>query len=350
MSSGSRRTFKPEEAERVLVRGPNWVGDAVLSLPALANLRKALPQARIALLVKPWVSGLFEGCPSLDEVIVYQEKGRHQGFPGKLRLASELRRKRFDLAILLQNAFEAALLACLAGIPHRIGYDTDGRGLLLTLKVKPDEEILKCHQRDYYLGLLQAIGLDRGERDPSLSVIPEQEAEAGEILRAAGISEDERLIGLNPGSAYGGAKRWLLERYVMLADALQIRLRARVVLFGSPQDAAIALRIETLTRSKPVNLAGQTSLKLLPALLKRCQALVSNDTGAIHVAAAVGTPVVAIFGPTDPNRTAPVGPFHQIIAHLPSCAPCLLRECPIDHRCMTAIPVEEVFAAVSMIL
>jgi len=342
--------FHPEEWRRILIRGPNWVGDAILSLPALANLRKALPQGRITLLVKPWVSDLFEGSPFLDEVIVYEEKGRHRGLAGRLRLAFELRERRFDTAILFQNAFEAAFLVFLAGIPHRIGYTTDGRGPLLTIGVKPEEKHLRGHQRDYYLGLLQAVGLDRGERHPFLPVTDGQQVEVGKVLQAAGIREGGRLIGMNPGSAYGGAKRWPLERYAILADALESRLGAKVVLLGSPQDMAIAARIETLARSRPINLAGRIPLKLLPALLRGCQVLVSNDTGAAHVAAAVGTPVVVIFGPTDPKRTAPLGPFHQIIAHPPSCAPCFLRECPIDHRCMTAVTVEEVFAAVSTIL
>lgn len=350
MIGGSRRTFKPEEAARILIRGPNWVGDTILSLPALANLRKALPQGRITLLVKPWVSDLFEGSPLLDEVIVYEEKGRHKGLAGRLRLAFELRKRRFDTAILFQNAFEAALLVFLAGIPHRIGYTTDGRGPLLTIGVKPEEKLLRGHQRDYYLGLLQAVGLDRGERDPFLPVTDGQQVEVREVLQAAGIREGQRLIGMNPGSTYGGAKRWSLERYARLADVLESKLGAKVVLLGSPQDMAIAARIEALARSRPINLAGRIPLKLLPALLKGCQVLVSNDTGAAHMAAAVGTPVVAIFGPTDPKRTAPLGPFHQIIAHPPSCAPCFLRECPIDHRCMTAVSVEEVLAAVSALL
>ncbi len=346
MSGGARRTFKPEKAERILIRGPNWVGDAILSLPALANLRKALPQGRITLLVRSWVRDLFEGSPFLDEVIVYEEEGRHKGLAGRLRLAFELRKRRFDTAILFQNAFEAALLVFLAGIPHRIGYTTDGRGPLLTIGVKPEEELLRGHQRDYYLGLLQAVGLDRGERHPFLPVTDGQQVEVWKVLQAAGIREGQRLIGMNPGSAYGGAKRWPPERYAMLADALENRLEAKVVLLGSPQDSAIAARIETLARSRPINLAGRIPLKLLPALLKGCQVLVSNDTGAAHMAAAVGTPVVAIFGPTDPKRTAPLGPFHQIIAHPPACAPCFLRECPIDHRCMTAISVNEVLRAV----
>jgi len=337
-----KKPFELEKIQRVLVRGPNWVGDAVLCTPALANLRKALLHAKISLLVKPWVGGLLEGNPHIDDIILYED--RHKGPWGKLRLAAELRVRSFELAILFPNSFESALVAFLAGIPHRVGYETDGRGILLTVRVDRDRELLRRHQAEYYVNLLQAVGLDRGERDLVVIVSQKEEAEAIQILLGEGVGEDDVIVGLNPGSVYGSAKRWPADRYATLADQLS-RAGARVLLLGSSKEADILARVQSLMQSKAVNLAGKTSLKLLAAILDRCRVLVTNDTGAMHVAAAVGTPVVAIFGPTDPRVTSPLGKFHQILRHPPSCAPCLLRECPIDHRCMTAISVEEVLAA-----
>lgn len=371
MRMAYKKRLKLEEIRRVLVRGPNWVGDAVLSTPALANLRRAFPHALISLLVKPWVSGLFEGNPHLDRIILYED--RHKGLIGKLRLAQELRAQRFDLAILFPNSFESALLAFLAGIPHRAGYDTDFRGFLLTAKVHPPPPLSKGkgkgggrHQVEYYLGLLQALGLDRGERDLALVVSPAEEAQAQALLEAEGVfvgatGRSPLLVGFNPGSVYGSAKRWPAERYAALADEITSRFGARILIFGSAQEVPIAMKVQNLMRSQAVNLAGKTTLKLLGALLKRCRVLVTNDTGAMHIASAVRTPIVAIFGPTDPKVTSPwgvgtappnpsVGQGPMILYHPPSCAPCLLRECPIDHRCMTAISVKEVLYAVEQYL
>lgn len=341
MRAFPKKPFELEKIQRVLVRGPNWVGDAVLCVPALANLRKALPRAKISLLVKPWVVGLFEENPHIDEIILHED--RHRVPWGKLRLAAELRARGFELAILFPNSFESALVAFLAGIPHRVGYEADGRGILLTVRVDRDEELLRRHQVDYYVNLLQAVGLDRGERDPIFIVSKKEEAEAIQILLGEGVGEDDVIVGLNPGSVHGSAKRWPADRYATLADQLS-RRGARVLLLGSSKEADVIARVQSLMQSRAVNLAGKTSLRLLAAILGRCRVLVTNDTGAMHVAAAVGTPVVAIFGPTDPRVTSPVGEFHRILRHPPPCAPCLLRECPIDHRCMTAISVEEVFA------
>ncbi|MFN3477064.1 MAG: lipopolysaccharide heptosyltransferase II, partial [Candidatus Methylomirabilales bacterium] len=349
------RPFKLEEIQRVLVRGPNWVGDAVLSTPALANLRKALPWAHISLLVKPWVSGLFEGNPHLDRIILYED--RHKGLISQLRLAGELKMQGFDLCILFPNSFSSALLAFLAGVPHRVGYGTDLRGFLLTAKVYPNPPPSPgegreggWHQVEYYVGLLQALGLDRGERDLVLKVSQEEEAQAQALLEGEGVEGDELLVGLNPGSVYGSAKRWPAERYAALADELTSRFGAKILLFGSAKEVPITAQVQRFMRSQAVNLAGKTTVKLLAALLKRCRVLVTNDTGAMHIASAVRTPIVALFGPTDPRVTSPWGMGHTLLRNPPSCAPCLLRECPIDHRCMTAISIKEVLYAVERYL
>lgn len=333
-----------------MVRGANWVGDALLTTPALASLRRSFPQAYIVLLIRPELNGLFIANPHIDEVIPYRKEGYHQGLLGMWRLAQELKRHQFDLAFLLQNAFEAAWIAFLAEIPHRWGYAVQGRGLLLTARVHPDQKIRHSHQVDYYLGLVQALGLEFAERRLVLEIPREAEEAAERLLQAEGLDTGDALVGLNPGSSYGPAKRWMPEGFATLANQLARDGHRRVVIFGSRRDISGAAQVASLIQVGAVNLAGRTSLEVLAALLKRCRALVTNDTGAMHVAAAMGTPVVALFGPTDPQTTGPLGEGHQIIYHPIACSPCLLRECPTDHECMKAISVEEVLAAVEKVL
>ena len=340
-----------DSVRRILVRGPNWIGDAVMSEPALAAVRRIFPRAEIVLLLKPVVAELLQGHPAVDRLLIYEDRGRHAGLAGKWNLARELRRERFDLAILFQNAFEAALLAFLAGIPSRYGYATDGRGWLLTDPVaRPDRETL-VHQVQYYLGMLTPLGGPGPPRPPRLSLGAREEAEVNRSLAGVGIGESDFLLGLNPGSTYGGAKRWLPERFAETADRLlQEQARkggraVRAVIVGARGEEGLAQTIADRMRVKPIVLSGRTSIRQLMAVIKRCNLFMTNDTGPMHVAAAFGVPVVAIFGPTDFRTTAPFGNEHAVVRHPVECAPCLLRECPIDHRCMTRVSVDRVYDA-----
>lgn len=342
-----RRAIHPAETTRVLIRGVNWVGDALMTTPAIAGIRKTFPQARISLLVRPHVAELFEGNPSIDEVLLYDRDNRHARISGLLRLAQELRSRRFQLAVLLQNAFEAALLALLAGIPHRIGYNTQGRGPLLTTAVLIDRSIKRLHHVDYYQALLRGLGWQEGERRPVLYLSQGAEERAAALLTSTGVAPEEPLIAFHPGSTYGSAKRWPAERYAALADRLIEAFGVKILLTGTQGDRPVTERVRSLTRYPEgvIDLAGRTGLQVLAALLKRCRLYVTNDTGAMHVGAAVEVPLVAIFGSTDPQTTSPVG-RHLLVRNPVPCSPCLLRECPIDHRCMAGISVEMVFHAV----
>jgi heptosyltransferase-2 len=343
----TRKGVDPGDVRRILIRGVNWVGDAVMTTPAIAGIRKTFPRATITLLVKPWVAGVFAGNPHIDEILLYDSTGRHRGLAGLIRMAQELRGHRFDLAILLQNAFEAALLASLARIPHRIGYGTQGRGLLLTTAVFCDRSTRRLHHVDYYQALLGALGWVQGEREPRVYPSVETESRAMLLLQEEGVEQEDGLIAFNPGSTYGSAKRWPADRYAALADRLIEHLAVRVLLTGAPSDAEVAQTVRCLARrsDRIIDLTGRTDIPLLAAVLARCAVFVTNDTGAMHVGAAVGTPVVAIFGPTDAKTTSPVG-RHVLLRHEVPCSPCLLRECPIDHRCMTGIWVDDVFSYV----
>lgn len=335
---------------KILVRATNWVGDAVMSIPALAALRQRFPQAEIVLLARPTVAGLYRGQGLADRVLLFDHTGRHRGLRGVERLARELHEEHFPIAVLLQNAFQAAWLAWRAGIPERIGYARDLRSWLLTKAVpvpRPGE--IPPHERFYYLELLRRAGLigDLPQTDEiRLRVAPEAVERAREKLRAAGAHDDSRVrVALAPGAAYGSAKCWPVERYAQLADRLIAEFAADVILFGAPAERAVAERIAAAMRRQAIMLAGQTQTDELPALLAACQLFIGNDSGAMHVAAAAGLPVVAIFGPTDPEGTAPVTPRRTLVREPVACSPCFLRHCPIDHRCMTRITVEAVLAA-----
>ncbi len=338
-------------AQRILVRGPNWIGDAVMSEPALAALRELFPAAEITLLVKPTIAELLRSHPALHRILVYEDPGRHARITGKWTLAGTLRRSRFDLAILFQNAFEAALLTFLAGIPRRYGYATDGRSFLLSDPIAVPERTTIGHQVQYYLDLLRPLGSERPAGSPRLFLSDEEEQAVDRRLAEVGVAESDLLVGLNPGSTYGGAKRWLPERFAETADRL-IReqgahsgRQVRVVIVGARGEEALGRAIADRMQIKPVQLSGRTTIKELMAVIKRCDLFLTNDTGPMHIAASFGVPVVALFGPTDSRTTSPFGSGHTIVRHSVECAPCLLRECPIDHRCMTRISVDDVYDA-----
>ena len=334
-----------QEIRKVLVRTANWIGDAVMTLPALASIREGLPNRHIAVLTKPWVADLFLGHPLVDEVILYESPGRHEGVRGKWRLAGELSQKRFDLAILFQNAFEAALLAYLAKIPRRAGYNTDARGLLLTQAVPVNGKVKKGHQVDYYRAMTAGLGFQSPPSPPSLSITKRQGEESERILSSRGLQGERRLIGLAPGAAYGPAKQWFPERFAALADRFSRGWGARLLIFGSQGDRGTASQLIQNAHSEAADFTGQTTLGQAIGLMARCRLFVTNDSGLMHVAAALGVPVVAIFGSTDPARTAPLGKNCRVVRKPLPCAPCLKTHCPEKRECMEKITVDEVYEA-----
>ncbi len=336
---------------RVLIYGPSWIGDTVMATPLLVSLRGALPGVRIEVLTTPWCQGLLEGSLHLDEVIVPKGTG---GSPqlaptGWLKAALSLRERRYDLALLLPNSFKAALVARLAGARRRLGYATDRRAFLLTDPVVPPSGDNPPHLVDYYLGLLEAMGVEPSCREPTLEVSQEAEAFAEELWRELGLGE-EVVVGLNPGAFYGASKMWLPEFYGKLAVKLYEEMGAHVLLLGGRAEVPVAEGISQLSGRRARSIAGRDTLKTLPGILKRLDALVSGDTGPLHIAAAVGTPVVALFGPTDPRCTAPLAKVAVVIRRELDCSPCFDRECSLDHRCMRDIGTEEVFRAMAKVL
>ena len=320
-----------------------------MSLAALRELRRRQPQARLTLLAREWVAPIFEGQGVADHLITLPN--RSLGVRGVFRVGRRL--KGFDTAVLFQNAFEAALLALTARIPNRIGYTTDGRRLLLTRGVPPRFKDLGRHQTFYYLDLLFRTGISPIDylRDPSfrpdirLSPSQAQLEAADSLLGEMGTDRGKPLVGLNPGAAFGSAKRWFPERYAEVADRLIEEMGAEVVLLGSPSEKTIAERVRGRMKQTPRFLVGRTSLATLIGALARCRLFLGNDSGPMHLSAALGVPLVAVFGSTDEVATGPFTSNAVVIHKHVECSPCLLRECPIDLRCFDRIHSEEVYRA-----
>ena len=334
---------------KILIRATNWVGDAIMALPALRAIRGRFPEAKISILARPYVADIYRGQNLCDELISYDPKGPHAGLSGRERLAQELRKQKFDVALLLQNAFDAAWLAWRAGIPERVGYARDGRSLLLTKKVPvPKRGEIPAHEQFYYLELLRRAGwIDSlsGESFVILEVSDEHRRQAEETLSSVGVRQNVARIAIGAGASYGSAKCWPPERFADFVNRFRRHTDADVILFGTASEQKVSEAIAAGINGSSISLVGKTAIAALPALLSRCQLFVGNDSGAMHVAAAVGLPVVAIFGPTDPHGTAPITPRCTVVQEKPYCSPCFLRRCPIDHRCMTSVRPETVEAA-----
>lgn len=363
------RILRAEKIGRVVVRGANWVGDAVMTVPALRELRRVLPGAHVTLATRAWAEGIFEGADFVDDLLII-EGGRGGA---AWREAREWRARRFDLALLFPNAFAPALVSALARVPARVGYATGGRGFLLTHALSVPEWRGQRHEVFYYLNLVaelerllagsssieitepnvEVVGprAGFGQSEPRVGIEPRLSLEVSErrrelargLLHEHGVSLERPLVALCPGSTNSRAKRWPAERFAALADLLAERAGADVLLVGAGAELEVSEEVARLTRRRPVVLTGKTELSQTAALLAVSDLLVTNDTGPAHVAAAVGCPVVVIFGPTDPVTTRPLSPLAEVVRRPPDCAPCMLRDCPIDHRCMTAITAEEVF-------
>lgn len=327
--------------DRILIRATNWVGDAVMGVPALEQVRARFPNAHIAMLARPWVSGLYDKS-LIDEIVPYTAGKGWKDIRAKWELAGRLRAMKFDAAILLQNAFEAAAIVWLARIPVRIGYAREGRGLLLSDPIAPPRTgEIEDHQRYYYLELLRRAGLIE-----HLPEVPAVRLPGIPFLRQAGAKRLEGVwIGVSPGAAYGTAKRWLPERFAESAVTVARELGASVAVFGSPDELALCESVAEQVRGAGVaatSFAGKTSLAEFVEMAAACLAFITNDSGAMHVASALGVPTVAVFGATDHVATGPTGPLAEIVREKVECSPCLLRECPIDHRCMKAVSAERV--------
>ena len=332
------------EIKKILVRSTNWIGDTVMMLPSLLALKKNFPHAQITVLANPWVIPLLENHPSVDRTMIFAKgNGFFHSLKEVARIISRLRAEKFDLAVLFQNAFEAAFLAYMGKVRYRVGYNTDRRGFLLTHKIVRNQKILLSHQVDYFLGLADAMDWQIEERKPLLYCTEEDSRSGSLMLFSEGIDDTSFIVGINPGAEYGSAKRWPEERFAIIGDWAVKRWNAKVVIFGSFSETEIASKISDLMGENSVNLCGKTTLGEAIALIKRCNFFVTNDSGLMHIAAAFNIPMVAVFGPTNHVITRPLSNNSRIVRHSVSCSPCLKEMCPTDHRCMLSIVPEEVW-------
>ena len=344
-----------KSCRNVLVRGVNWIGDSVMTLPALRALRKGLPNAEISFLLKPWVSPVFENNPDVDELIIYADK--YRGILGKLGLARMLRKKGFCSAVLFQNALDAALIAFLSGIKTRAGYRRDGRGFLLTSAVPVPQNEKKVHQIYYYLNLIEELGIKAEYSDPYIYLALDERLRARDLLK----DMKKPVLGINPGATYGSAKRWFPERFADIANWFIQDTRGSVVIFGGPSESDIADEIyrnmypEFRSSDSVILMAGKTTLRELISLISECDAFLTNDSGPLHIAYAVRTPLVALFGSTAPELTGPPpemnGNSNIVITPDLPCSPCFRRTCKNnDMKCMYAITPDEVYYGIKKIL
>ena len=332
---------------RLIVRAPNWLGDAVMALPALAALRQAHADATLIVAARASVAPLFEEDTPVrpDTIVVVDDRSE----------AARLREANADAILLLPNSFASAWRARRAGIGERWGYRAGGRAWLLSRGVPRPRG--RMHQIEYYRSLVKGLGIEgtgeEGSARPRMAARSQTLTKADALLRERGAPEGARLVGFAPGAAYGHAKQWPPDRVAAVIAGLHAR-GATAVLVGAPADRETARAIESsLPPGTPiVDLVGRTTLRQLVGVVARCAAFVSNDSGAMHVAAALGVPLTAIFGPTDERVTSPGGLRHaeggpDIIVRDVFCRPCLLRECPIDHRCMKRIDTDTVLTSVT---
>lgn len=335
---------------KILIRGTNWIGDAVMTIPALRELNRVFPDSHLTLYTRPWAEGIFRDADFVDEILTFEKTKKHS--LRELREEAQLlRREKFDLAILLSNSFESALVTKLAHIPRRIGFNKDLRGLLLTDPIAVPEWKGRNHEVYYYLALAAETErrvLDRetvpsGDPDIRLDISTERHKDARKYLESAGADLSKPTIALGVGSTNSRAKRWPADRFAALSDRLQSEIQANVLIVGSPDETDVAATVMQAASKPIIDLSGKTSLAEITAILSVCGLFISNDMGLAHVAAATGTETIVIFGPTNDVTTRPFGSNATVVRHNVECSPCMLRDCPIDHRCMTRVSVEQIF-------
>ncbi|MBN1939793.1 MAG: lipopolysaccharide heptosyltransferase II [Candidatus Aminicenantes bacterium] len=328
---------------KIIVRTPNWLGDTLMALPAVESLRRHDSGAEVWIAAPPRVRDVFAG-PEIGLPLFSGTPGSGANDP--LRPASAVRAARFDAGLLLTNSFGSAMTLALARVPERWGYNRDGRGILLTRPVPFRRKEEPVHMVRYYLDLVEGLGFSTVPPEIRLSPTSEETALARSLLLAAGLDPARPLVVLHPGAAYGPAKRWPAERFSALARLLQDRRTVEIAVTGTEQDRPLAETVRAGLLRPAADLTGKTTLRGLLAVAAEAAVFVTNDSGPMHLANALRTPVVALFGPTDPAVTAPFHEPRTILKTEAVCRPCLYRQCPYDHRCLAGISADEAAAAV----
>lgn len=332
---------------KILLIRLDRIGDVVLSTPVIKALRDAYPKSHIAFMVRPYCRDIVEGNPYLDEVIIYDKGGSHKGLPGNIRFIQELRRKRFDLAIVLHPTTRSHLVAALAGIPEIIGYDRKW-GSLLTKKIPHMKHYGLKHERDYVIDVLKYVGIEAKDRSLYMPVKEDSEKRIDAVFGSAGLNKGDVIIVFNAGASCP-SKRWSAERFAEAGNELVKRAGAKIVVIGGESDKEAGSKVASLIKGTCLDLSGKTTVADLASIFRRSNLLISNDSGPVHIACAVGAPVVAIFGRSDrglsPLRWGPTGGRSVILHKATGCEVCLAHNCAKGFACLDAVTVDEVVDA-----
>lgn len=355
---------KMRSGKRILIVNVNWIGDVIFSTPFIKAVRDAYPDSHIACLLHPRCVDILKDSPRIDEIIIYDEDGQHRGIIGKIKLVWRMRKSHYDMAFILHRSFTKALLTFTAGIKERVGYPTKHRDLLLTKVIDlPDHEI---HKVEYFLNLARGYGINARENSYEFFVADKDKESLDKFLKQNGVEDKDRLVVLCPGGNWD-PKRWPRENFALLADMLIEKLGVKIVLSGAGSDIGLVNSIKSMMKSTPIISCGLTTLKELGALLERADMVIANDSGPMHLAVAMKTNVIALFGPTSPELTGPYGNGNYMVlwktkgcdpsagsgSHpeaLEGCeVPCYDVTCT-DNRCMKLITVGDVFKEAEKIL
>ncbi len=334
--------------DKIIIRGTNWIGDAVMTLPALAAIRKLFPDTQIDVLARTWSSPVYKYCEHTDNVMEFEGPKRLPAIGVLSKVARKIKNTGYKLGIVLPNSFESALIFRIAGIPQIYGYNTDFRSVILSRAVDVPGDKGTKHEVFYYLNLIEKVFGKRWEEgslapEPVLHVPEDEQNRARGLLKKNGWNGKTRLLGLNPGAAFGPAKCWPAEKYRELAGALtQTFPDSTIVVFGTEREREAGEEICAPLGKRAINLCGRTALDEAICTISILDLMVSNDSGLMHVSAACQVPLVALFGSTNPVTTGPFSRQARVIRHELPCSPCLSRECPRDFICMLGITVSEV--------
>jgi heptosyltransferase II len=337
------------DPKNIIVRMPNWIGDLVMATPVLSDLRKAFPKARITAMCRSPTAELLSEDPEIDELFCFSKAsvfGRHDE---KRNIIEKLRQGKYDVGILLTHSFSSAWWFWQGKVAMRLGYDCNGRKLLLTHSIPLDGKIREQHLVTTYKQLLLPLDIPISTTAPRLYIQEKEVQAARELLKKHGVLDDQLIVGINPGATYGSAKCWLPERFREVTQHLLVHKKIAVVYFGDQATESLVKEICQGLSPQVVNLAGVTSLRELSALISLCDVLLTNDSGPMHIADAVGTAIVALFGSTNEQVTAPFNKSIVIHKHV-ECSPCYQRKCPIDFRCMKRIGSDEVYQKIMSLL
>jgi heptosyltransferase II len=326
---------------RIAVRVPNWIGDSILAIPSIKNLKITFPDSQIVIVAKNWVKDIFMNLDFVDDILTIPEKNDLKSLSAG---AKKLKKYRFDAGLLLTNSFISAFLFYAARIPNRWGYKKEGRQILLTKQVSYKNQRKPIHQVQYYQNIISGLGFKTVPPKLQLSLTKQERSQARAFLNSFHTDHQKKLIILNPGAYYGSAKRWPVSQYAQLAEMIQKNLGFNPLIIGSRTETALAHAISSSLKKKPINLAGKTSLRMLAGIISLADVVISNDSGPMHLSNALGIPVIALFGPTIPAITRPFHQPYKLLKKEVPCWPCSYRECPYDHQCMLKITPEEVYS------